>query len=117
MKALTTILLTLLVLGGCTSDYEKCVEIETENIRITDIEKLGIAMENAEMRAENICYKEPVNFQNEEEILQAMIEEENCIATHVQKFLPKQSRRTEESKAHDICTMRIYDKDFKPNKR
>ena len=74
-------------------------------------------MENAEMRAENICYKEPVNFQNEEKILQAMIEEENCIATHVQKFLPKQSRRTEESKAHDICTMRIFDKDFKLNKR
>ena len=46
-----------------------------------------------------------------------MIEEENCIATHVQKFLPKQSRRTEESKAHDICTMRIFDKDFKLNKR
>ena len=117
MKRILALSVLLLVLGGCTSDYEKCIEIETENIRITDIEKLGIAMENAEMRAENICYKEPVNFQNEEEILQAMIEEENCIATHVQKFLPKQSRRTEESKAHDICTMRIFDKDFKLNKR
>ena len=55
MKRISALSVLLLVLGGCTSDYEKCIEIETENIRITDIEKLGIAMENAEMRAENIC--------------------------------------------------------------
>jgi len=47
MKHLTTLLLALLVLGGCSLDYDKCVEIETENIRIKDMENLGIAMENA----------------------------------------------------------------------
>ena len=47
MKTLTTYLLALPVLGGCSLDYDKCVEIETENIRIKDMENLGIAMENA----------------------------------------------------------------------
>jgi hypothetical protein len=108
MKHLTTtLLLTLLVLSGCSSNYEKCVEIETENIRIKDMENLGIAMESAQIRAENICFKEPSNFKNEEELLQAIVEEENCIDIHVQKFLPKLSLRTAESKAHDVCTMKI----------
>ena len=80
MKRTLALSVLLLVLGGCTSDYEQCIAIETENIRITDIEKLGIAMENAEMRAENICYQEPAYFQNQEEIFQAMMEEEICIA-------------------------------------
>ena len=30
MKHLTTLLLTLLVLGGCSSEYDKCVEISTQ---------------------------------------------------------------------------------------
>ena len=107
MKHLTTLLLALLVLSGCRFDYEKCVEIETENIRIKDMENLGIAMESAQIRAENICFKEPSNFKNEEELLQAIVEEENCIDIHVQKFLPKLSLRTAESKAHDVCTMKI----------
>ena len=107
MKNLTTLLLTLLVLSSCSSNYEKCVEIESENIRIKDMENLGIAMESAQIRAENICFKEPSNFKNEEELLQAIAEEENCIDIHVQKFLPKLSLRTAESKAHDVCTMKI----------
>jgi hypothetical protein len=112
-ETLTTLLLALLVLGGCSfiSDYEECIEIETKNIRSTDIEKLGIAMENAQMRAENICYKEPVNFLNEEEILRSIMEEESCINMHVQKFLPKPSRSAE-SRANDLCTMRILDDDI-----
>ena len=112
MKHLTTLLLALLVLGGCSSDYEKCVEIETENIRIKDMENLGIEMENAQIRAENICFKEPSNFKNEEEVLQAIAEEENCIDIHVQKFLPKLSLRTAESKAHDVCTMKVLNGDI-----
>ena len=112
MKTLTTLLLALLVLGGCSSDYEKCVEIETENIRIKDMENLGIEMENAQIRAENICFKEPSNFKNEEEVLQAIAEEENCIDIHVQKFLPKLSLRTAESKAHDVCTMKVLNDDI-----
>ena len=84
MKHLTTLLLTLLVLGGCSLDYDKCVEIETENIRIKDMENLGIEMENARIRAENICFKEPSNFKNEEEVLKAIAEEENCIDIHVE---------------------------------
>ena len=112
MKHLTTLLLALLVLGGCSSDYEKCVEIETENIRIKDMENLGIEMENAQIRAENICFKEPSNFKNEEEVLKAIAEEENCIDIHVQKFLPKLSLRTAESKAHDVCTMKVLNEDI-----
>ena len=72
MKHLTTLLLALLVLGGCSLDYDKCVEIETENIRIKDMENLGIEMENAQIRAENICFKEPSNFKNEEEVIKLM---------------------------------------------
>ena len=107
MKTLTTYLLAFPVLGGCSLDYDKCVEIETENIRIKDMENLGIAMENAQIRAENICIKEPINLKSEEEVFQAIAEEENCIDIHVQKFLPKLSLRTPESKAHDVCTMKI----------
>ena len=112
MKHLTTLLLALLVLGGCSLDYDKCVEIETENIRIKDMENLGIEMENAQIRAENICFKEPSNFKNEEEVLKAIAEEENCIDIHVEKFLPKLSLRTAESKAHDVCTMKVLNDDI-----
>ncbi len=112
MKSRNITLLALILLGGCSSDYEKCVEIETENIRIKDMENLGIEMENAQIRAENICFKEPSNFKNEEEVLQAIAEEENCIDIHVQKFLPKLSLRTAESKAHDVCTMKVLNDDI-----
>ena len=46
---------------------------------------------------------------------QAMLEEEICIDKHIQKILLE--AKNYESKAHDICTMRIFDKDFKLNKR
>ena len=44
-----------------------------------------------------------------------MLEEEICIDKHIQKILLE--AKNYESKAHDICTMRIFDKDFKLNKR
>jgi len=47
MKNLTFALLTLLVFCGCASEYEKCVEVETE--------KRTFTYEVAEMRAE--CLK------------------------------------------------------------
>ena len=102
MKNLTFALLTLLVFCGCASEYEKCVEVETE--------KRTFTYEVAEMRAENICYEEPVNVQNSEEIIQATFKEETCIDNHIQKLLKEVERAF--IKAHDICTIRIVDKDF-----
>ena len=102
MKYLTTLLLTLLVLGGCSSEYDKCVEIETEKNIISD--------EIAEKRAKNICYKEPVKFINQEDAIKAYIEEESCIEENMLRI--QNSNKRAEMEANDICTMRIFDKDF-----
>ena len=102
MKHLTTLLLTLLVLGGCSSEYDKCVEIETKKNTISD--------EIAETRAKNICFKEPVKFINQEDAIKAYIEEESCIEENMLKI--QNSYKRAELKANDICTMRIFDKDF-----
>ena len=102
MKNLTFALLTLLVLGGCSSEYDKCVEIETKKNTISD--------EIAETRAKNICYKEPVKFINQEDAIQAHFEEEYCIEENMLKI--QNSNKRAELKANDICTMRIFDKDF-----
>ena len=107
MKRTLALSVTLLVFGGCTLEYNRCVESETKKLEVTH--------EVAEIRAENICYQEPVYFQNQEEAFQAMLEEEICIDKHIQKILLE--AKNYESKAHDICTMRILDKDFKLNKR
>ena len=107
MKRTLALSVLLLVLGGCTSEYNRCVESEAKKLEVTP--------EVAEIRAENICYQEPVYFQNQEETFQAMLEEEICIDKHIQKILLE--AKNYESKAHDICTMRIFDKDFQPNKR
>ena len=101
MKPLTTLLLTLLVLGGC-SEYNQCVEIESKEFFISD--------DVTEMRAKNICYREPVNFQNQEEAIQAYIEEEACIESNMLKIL--QSNKVASRNAHDVCTMRIFNEDF-----
>tara|TARA_B100001057_G_scaffold365826_1_gene369001 strand:- start:1167 stop:1481 length:315 start_codon:yes stop_codon:yes gene_type:complete len=102
MKHLTILLLTLLVLGGCSSEYDKCVEIETKKNTISD--------EIAETRAKNICFKEPVKFINQEAAIQAHFEEEYCIEENMLKI--QNSNKRAELKANDICTMRIFDKDF-----
>ena len=102
MKHLTTLLLTLLVLGGCSSEYDKCVEIETEKNIISD--------EIAEKRAKNICYKEPVKFTNQEDAIKAYIEEESCIEENMLRI--QNSNKRAELEANDLCTMRIFDKDF-----
>ena len=107
MKRTLALSVTLLVFGGCTSEYNRCVESETKKLEVTH--------EVAEIRAENICYQEPVYFQNQEEAFQAMLEEEICIDKHIQKILLE--AKIFESKALYICTMRIFDKDFKLNKR
>ena len=102
MKHLTIILLTLLVLGGCSSEYDKCVEIEAKKNIISD--------EIAETRAKNICYKEPVKFINQEDAIKAYIEEESCIEENMLRIqIPNKRAKME---ANDICTMRIFDKDF-----
>ena len=102
MKHLTILLLTLLVLGGCSSEYDKCVEIETKKNTISD--------EIAETRAKNICFKEPVKFINQEAAIQAHFEEEYCIEENMLKI--QNSNERAELKANDICTMGIFDKDF-----
>ena len=102
MKHLTALLLALLVLGGCSSEYDKCVEIEAKKNIISD--------EIAETRAKNICYKEPVKFINQEDAIQAFIEEESCIEENILKI--QNSNKRAELKANDLCTMRIFDKDF-----
>ena len=101
MKHLTTLLLTLLVLGGC-SEYNKCVEIESKEFFITD--------DVAEMRTKNICYKEPVNFQNQEDAIEAYFEEEICIEENMLKI--QNSNKRAALKANDLCTIRIFNKDF-----
>ena len=97
-----TLLLTLLVFSGCSSEYNQCVEIESEEFFITD--------DLAEMRAKNICYREPVNFQNQEEAIEAYVEEEACIESNMAKIL--QSNKIASKKAHDVCTIRIFNEDF-----
>ena len=101
MKILLIPLLALLVLGGC-SEYNQCVEIESKEFFISD--------DVAEMRAKNICHREPVNFQNQEEAIQAYIEEEACIESNMLKIL--QSNKVASRNAHDVCTMRIFNEDF-----
>ena len=101
MKILLIPLLALVVLGGC-SEYNQCVEIESKEFFISD--------DVAEMRAKNICYREPVNFQNQEEAIQAYIEEEACIESNMLKIL--QSNKVASRNAHDVCTMRIFNEDF-----
>tara|TARA_X000000368_G_C22430799_1_gene450376 strand:- start:106 stop:417 length:312 start_codon:yes stop_codon:yes gene_type:complete len=101
MKILLIPLLALVVLGGC-SEYNQCVEIESKEFFISD--------DVAEMRAKNICYREPVNFQNQEEAIQAYVEEEACIESNMLKILD--SNKVASRNAHDICTMRIFDEDF-----
>ncbi len=102
MKRPTIILLTLLVLGGCSSEYDKCVEIETKKNTISD--------EIAETRAKNICFKEPVKFINQEDAIKAYIEEESCIEENMLRI--QNSNKRAELGANDLCTMRIFDKDF-----
>ena len=102
MKDSTIICVVMLVLSGCSSEYNKCVEIESKEFFITD--------EVAEMRAQNICHREPVNFQNQEEAIQAYLEEETCIETNMLKIL--QSNKIASRNAHDVCTMRIFNEDF-----
>ena len=101
MKILLIPLLALVVLGGC-SEYNQCVEIQSKEFFISD--------DVAEMRAKNICYSEPVNFQNQEEAIQAYIEEEACIESNMLKIL--QSNKVASRNAHDVCTMRIFNEDF-----
>ena len=102
MKYLTILLLTSLILFGCSSEYDDCVKIETMKHFISD--------EVAEARAVNICYREPQNFQNQEDAINAYIEEDMCIDENIYKI--QQSNKRAELKAHDLCTMRIFDKDF-----
>ena len=94
--------ITFVILFGCSSEYDDCVKIEAMKHIISD--------EVAEARAENICYREPQNFQNQEDAINAYIEEEICIDENMIKI--QQSNKRAELKAHDLCTMRIFDKDF-----
>ena len=49
-------------------------------------------------------------FQNQEEAIQAYIEEEACIESNMLKIL--QSNKVASRNAHDVCTMRIFNEDF-----
>ena len=102
MKDLTIICVVMLVLSGCSSEYNQCVEIESKEFFITD--------DVAEMRAKNICYKEPVNFQNQEDAIEAYFEEEICIEENMLKI--QNSNKRAALRANDLCTIRIFNKDF-----
>ena len=54
MKRTLALSVLLLVLGGCSSEYNKCVESEAKKLEVTP--------EVAEIRAENIAIKSQSTF-------------------------------------------------------